>query len=84
MQQWWATRQGVRCCRALCTHHTEVQPPTSWKLKATSTPMSLSVQVMMVSSAHATSSEQQSASMLLLTGDNFWRPELNVFGPARG
>ena len=45
------TRKNER--NVLLSYHTASQPPDSWKLRATSVPISASDHVMMVSSAHA-------------------------------
>ncbi len=59
-----------RCCclrkkRLLSYYHTASQPPASWKLKATSVPISASDHVMMVSSAHARATDLKAADVSL-------------------
>lgn len=49
--------------KVLMSYHTASQPPDSWKLKATSVPISASDHVMMVSSAHARASHLKAAAV---------------------
>lgn len=48
--------------KVLLSYHTASQPPASWKLRATSVPISASDHVMMVSSAHARATHLKAAA----------------------
>ncbi len=55
------TRKNERT--VLLSYHTASQPPDSWKLRATSVPISASDHVMMVSSAHARATHLKAAAV---------------------